>query len=103
MPVNRNEAGQFTKGQSGNPSGRRKIPEEIKAALKSYEPEAIRVLGELLHSKKEIIRFKAAQEILDRTQGKPESMSKVELSTSEDNKIIFKWISEEKPSDEKGP
>ena len=102
MPANRNEAGRFVGGQSGNPSGRPKIPQELRMKIRDACPEAVNTLIELLHSKKEMIRLQAAHELLDRGYGKPEAMSKVELSTGEKEKIVFQWIGQEKSSEIEG-
>ena len=82
MTVKRDENGRFLPGNSG--SGRPKIPADVKEAIKAACPEAVRVLIELLHSKKEAYRLEAAKTLLDRGYGKPESMSKIELSGSND-------------------
>ena len=62
--------GKFVKGISGNPGGRPKGNPEVKEKLKAASPEAARVLVSLLHSEKDSIRLTAAQDILDRTEGK---------------------------------
>lgn len=64
------EIAKFQKGVSGNPGGRPKGNPEVKEILKAASPEAARVLVELLHSEKDSIRLTAAQDILDRTEGK---------------------------------
>jgi Family of unknown function (DUF5681) len=64
--------GQFQKGQSGNPSGRRKIPDDIKAAFEAHLPEAIAVLGKALKGKDERLRVMAAVHIAERVLGKPQ-------------------------------
>ena len=64
--------GQFQKGQSGNPSGRRKIPDDIKAAFEAHLPEAIAVLGRALKGKDERLRVMAAVHIAERVLGKPQ-------------------------------
>ena len=69
----------FKPGQSGNPSGRPKENPEAKEILKAATVEAAKKLVGLLESKNEKMRFLAAQAILDRTQGKPETMSRVEV------------------------
>lgn len=71
MPnVNRPRSNRFQKGVSGNPGGRPKGNPEVKEILKAASPDAARALVELLNSDKDSIRLAAAQDILDRTQGK---------------------------------
>ena len=82
-PVNRNKAGQFVKGQSGNPSGRGKDTDEIrevKEIMNAGSPKAARVLIELLDSEKDMMRLYAAQEILNRTLGKPLQSQEINVS-----------------------
>jgi Family of unknown function (DUF5681) len=64
--------GQFQKGQSGNPAGRRKIPDDIKKAFEAHLPEAIAVLGKALKGKDERLRIMAAVHIAERVLGKPQ-------------------------------
>ena len=94
MPANRDENGRFVAGNSGG--GRPKIPADVREAIRAACPEAVRVLIELLHSKKEAYRLEAAKTLLDRGYGKPESMSKIELSGSNDGAIMFQWMTSEK-------
>lgn len=94
MAENRRPNGQFMPGAVSNPHGRPKLPEELKLTIRKACPEAVNVLISLLSSKKEMIRLKAAQELLDRGYGKPESMSKVELTGASDNAIVFRWVNE---------
>ena len=63
----------FKKGVSGNPSGRAKLPAEVKAELRKLTPRAIAVLGELLTSDDDKVRMAAAKEVLDRHLGKPQT------------------------------
>ena len=94
MPIKRDEKGRFIKGSSGG-SGRPRADPEVKELLKSHALEAAQRLIELMRQKSSMAIAKdAAIEILNRTQGKPEMMSKVELTTQEDTTIIFKWINE---------
>ena len=102
MPANRKKTGQFVVGVSGNPSGRPKIPADVREAIKAACPEAVRVLIELLHSKKEAYRLEAAKTLLDRGYGKPESMSKIELSGSNDGAIVFQWMTDKNSSNVDG-
>jgi Family of unknown function (DUF5681) len=48
--------GQFQKGTSGNPGGRPKMPEELKAAMQSLADDAVTVLREAMHSSDERVR-----------------------------------------------
>lgn len=82
---------QFKKGQSGNPSGRPKIDPEVKEILKAASPDAARRLVELMNSEIDKIALKACCEILDRTIGKPETISKLALDENAPKTIIVKW------------
>ena len=73
----------FPKGVSGNPGGRPKTIPEVKEILKAASPDAARTLVELLNSEKDSIRLAAAQDILDRTQGKAIQMQAVTLDIDE--------------------
>jgi hypothetical protein len=63
----------FKKGQSGNPSGRPKDLQGIKALCQEHAPLAIAKAVEILKSKnaKHSDKLKAADMILDRAYGKP--------------------------------
>lgn len=69
----------FVKGVSGNPGGRPKTIPEVKEILKAASPDAARTLVELLNSDKDSIRLAAAQDILNRTQGKPLQMQDISM------------------------
>lgn len=71
-PGSRDNAGRFVKGQSGNPSGRKKMDEETKKILEAAAPEAARKLVEMMKSENtsEKGRLKAISEIMDRVYGK---------------------------------
>ena len=101
MPVKRDKNGRFLPGNPGG--GRPKGNPEVKEYMKGHELNAAMVLVEvMLHSKNEKNRIWASTELLDRTQGKPETMSKVQLSTGEESKIVFQWIGQEKSSEIEG-
>lgn len=72
MPANRNAAGQFVKGQSGNPSGRPKLPVSAKDRLVSMLPGALDTLQQLINdeSAKPEVRIRAAEIVLDRNLGR---------------------------------
>ncbi len=83
MSIERGEKGQFAPGKSGNPSGRAKVPLEVKEALRAACPKAVSTLIALLDDKKPIMRLKAACEILDRAYGKPVQMQAVTVDVDE--------------------
>jgi len=76
-PANRKGAGkestQFKPGQSGNPSGRKKMPEDVKRAFKELTPVAIEKLTEMINNPatKDADRLRAIDIVLDRGLGKP--------------------------------
>jgi len=61
----------FKKGQSGNPGGRPKMPEELKKAMQGLAEDAIKVLQEAMQSDDMRARIMAASHVLDRGYGKP--------------------------------
>lgn len=60
----------FKPGQSGNPGGARKIPEEVKQALLAATPAAVSTLIDLMATGNDRVRVQAASIILDRVYGK---------------------------------
>lgn len=90
-PANRKSAGKkrkpnsgsFKPGQSGNPSGRAKIPEDVKAAFKELTPQAVATLKGILLSdtSKDSDKIKAAEIILDRGYGKPAQALDVDVNS----------------------
>lgn len=59
-------------GQSGNPSGRKKTPPDIKAAFRDALPKAVATLIALLDSKKPEIRLRASTTLVERVLGRPD-------------------------------
>ena len=63
---------QWKPGQSGNPSGKAKTPDEVRQRLKDALSDAVEVLIELSkHAEKDSVRYQAAQDLVDRVLGKP--------------------------------
>lgn len=74
MPANKSKTkGRWKKGESGNPNGRPKIPEDVKEAFKNATPKAIETLQTILDNPeaRDGDKIRAAEIILDRAWGKP--------------------------------
>lgn len=82
----------FKKGQSGNPSGRPKVPVHLKEMAKGFTQEAVDTLAQVMRdvTAPPAARVKASECLLDRAWGKAESNANVtvnrdvrDLSTAE--------------------
>jgi Family of unknown function (DUF5681) len=73
--TDRNRDGRFKKGQSGNPGGRPKIFTEVKQAAREHTEAAIEALVGVMNNEEATAaaRVAAANAILDRGWGKPET------------------------------
>ena len=76
----RTKLGRFKPGVSGNPKGKPKSDPLVREILRANSAEAALKLVELLNSEKEQTRLMAAQEILNRTEGKPMQAVNMEVS-----------------------
>ncbi|MBQ7220764.1 MAG: hypothetical protein IJS28_07285 [Synergistaceae bacterium] len=80
--IERDDKGRFVKGQSGNPSGRPRVPEEVRNAIKAACPEAVqRLIGFMSHENAKIAMM-AITEILDRGYGKATQMQDVQIDVN---------------------
>jgi hypothetical protein len=61
----------FQKGQSGNPGGRPKESDEVKALARQYTPEAIERLAFWMRSENAKASVSACSSLIDRAWGKP--------------------------------
>lgn len=83
----------FKKGQSGNPSGRKKVPEDVKLAFRSLTMDAVRTLTEVMHhGDNDSSRIRAAEIILNRAWGTPTQA--VELTGAEGKDLGIRIIFE---------
>ena len=64
-------SGQFKPGQSGNPGGRPRMPDELKEAMRGLAETAVKVLKEAMEGDDPRARIMAANAVLDRGYGKP--------------------------------
>ena len=72
----------FKPGQSGNPSGRPKIPEDVRELIRAACPEAAKKLIKYMDHSNPKIAMWAITEVLDRGYGKPIQMQDIQLDMS---------------------
>ena len=72
MPDNRDEAGRFIPGVTGNPGGR---PKGIAQLAREHKDKALEVLVAGMDDEDARVRIAAAREILDRGYGKSVAMT----------------------------
>ncbi len=85
----RDAGGKFVKGKSGNPGGKRPIPEDVKAALEELTPTAVSKLEEVLNdeSTPANVKVKAAEVVLDRVYGRPVQSTELEMASKDTGKL----------------
>jgi hypothetical protein len=77
----------FKPGQSGNPTGGKKIPEDVKQAFRALTPQAVATLfGIMTEGEQESNRLRAAETILNRAWGTPTQA--VEVTGSEGSPLV---------------
>lgn len=87
MPKN-NHSGLFKPGQSGNPSGRRALPEWFR----DMGPDALKYMKKVAEGKikdKKVSRYEACREIADRVFGKAPQAIDLAGSLSADNPAML--------------
>jgi hypothetical protein len=73
--------GGFTAGLSGNPSGRAKMPPAVREMLTAKAQDAVQIITKHLDDSDPRVALKAAELLLDRAYGKPQTASEtIELS-----------------------
>jgi hypothetical protein len=89
-PDIRTKTGQFKKGVSGNPAGRKKIPDEIKESLTQLVPKAVERLTDIINSSKnEKIVMQAVEVIFNRVYGKPQQQLDIESNNSHTLEVVL--------------
>ena len=84
MATGRDKSGRWVKGHSGNISGYPKENPDVKALLKAHTLDAAQKVIDLLDCGIEKIELQAAQEILNRVEGKPRDNVQMNVSGSLD-------------------
>lgn len=80
--MSRNAKGQFQKGCSGNPSGRKKLSDVERQTIESITelaPKAVQELTNILNNKKvsKLVKLKAIELIIERVCGKATSLKQI--------------------------
>lgn len=85
-PKKRGSGKPFSKGQSGNPAGRPKLPDGYKERALAYSTDMLDVLHAIAidGSKPAAARVSAASAILDRAHGKPTATVLASIGTLAD-------------------
>jgi len=80
---------QWKPGQSGNPKGRPKTPDEVRQKLKDALGDAVDVLIQLSKTAdKDSVRYQAAQDLVDRVLGKPTQPLDIDQSNAVKVEIV---------------
>lgn len=89
-PANREQTGRFKKGVSGNPSGRKPIPQEFKELAEKHSIPALQQAINIMQDEnaKYSDRLKAVEIVLDRGIGKPQQPVDI-TSDNEPLQVIF--------------
>ena len=74
----------FQKGQSGNPGGKKKVPEDVRDMLRGATPEAIDLMIRTMRDEntKTELRIQIAQSIADRVLGKATQPIDADMDTT---------------------
>jgi hypothetical protein len=90
LPVSRDKAGRFVKGQSGNPKGAKPQDRNLRLIAQEYTEAAMLTLLEVMQNESEpgAARVTAANAILDRGYGKATQHIEAEVRTSFVDAII---------------
>jgi hypothetical protein len=72
----------WQKGQSGNPGGRPKMPDDVKEALEGGSLRAAQRLVQLVDSPDERIALMASETVLSRLYGKPTQQVDAQVTTT---------------------
>lgn len=86
-PANRDKAGRFVQGNRANPSGRPKLPQDVKEMFRAATPDAAKLLIDTMQNQQADLKLRVdcAQRIIERVYGKPTQP----IDGSMDGQILF--------------
>ncbi len=77
------KSGGFQPGKSGNPAGRPKVPDDVKAALQEKSLDAVAVAYDLMmNSTNEMVRLKATEKFIDPFVSKAASKHEIDVAVT---------------------
>lgn len=80
----------WVKGQSGNPGGRKKLPEDVVGLARKHTVDAMQVLADiLLHSDHDPSRVRAAEILLNRGWGTAPQVVQIDGEIAHVKRIVF--------------
>ena len=83
----------FEKGQSGNPDGRPKKRKELTQRCQRFiDDEGLDILMDIARNGKNNEKIDSISLIAAYAYGKPDSMSKVEITGKDGGAVSFQWI-----------
>jgi hypothetical protein len=88
----RDDLGHFLPGVSGNPTGRPKVVEEIRALARAHAPAALAKVVALIDHADARVAFAAAKEILDRVYGRPVQAVEAEVTKLDATKLYLEAL-----------
>jgi hypothetical protein len=86
-PANRDKTGRFAPGNRANPSGRPKLPQDVKEMFKAATTDAAKLLIDTMNNQEMDIKLRVdcAERVIERVYGKPTQP----IDGNVDGKIMF--------------
>lgn len=91
----------WTKGQSGNPKGRPKVPDDVRELARMHTPAALLVQVGIMQDAEApaAARITAAENVINRAYGKPESTTNLNVGAGAAFIDMLRYVNERRPQD----